>query len=178
MAVSQGEVTVARSELLKDVVTASDGKVGASVVLAPLNLPWLSNIAKAFERVRWHSARIEYRPAVGANTDGTVAVGFDWGSTDVKSVEGNWQLVAAIDKPAVLSCTPNIDMPVWQRATLSIPNARLQSRAWYDLPKESISTIFDEAPGTVVYAAQSGAGKTVGELWLHYRVQLSGTRKV
>lgn len=178
MQVSQGEVSVGRSELLAEITTGSDGKVGSSKVLAPLNLPWLVNVAKAFERVRWNSVRIEYRPAVGSTADGTVAIGFDWGSSSVSATDGSWTLVSAVDKASVLATTPNVDMPVWQKGQITIPASRLQSRAWYELPASSISNLFDEAPGTVVWAAQSAASKTVGEIWIHYRVQMSGTRKV
>lgn len=178
---SQGEVVVSRSELLDTLTTGTDGKASASKVLVPVNLPWLSNVAKAFERCRWQSVRIEYRPAVGANTDGTVAVGFDWGSSnEAKEGDGGaWTLVRAIDRVGVLACTPNVDGPVWSKASLTIPSQRLQSRAWYEVPAAApTSDVYDFAPGSLVYYVQGAASKTLGEIWVHYRVQLSGTRKV
>lgn len=176
----QGEVVIARSELLSTLTTEASGAVGGSTVLFPKSFPWLANIAKAFERVRWQSVRIEYRPAVGATADGTVAIGFDWGSTSVKQeADGGWSLVRAIDKASVLACTPCVDGPIWQRQNLSIPSQRLQSRAWYEITdSDQTSSLFDYAPGSIAYYAQGDKSKTVGEIWVHYRAQFSGTRKV
>lgn len=177
--ITQGEVTIARSELLETVTTDDKGSVGGSKLLVPSNLPWLKNLAKAFERVRWQSLRIEYRPAVGANTDGTIALGFDWGSSNVKQeVEGGWTFVHSIDKASVLSCTPCADGPVWNRNQMAVPQPRLQSRAWYELAEDVKDSVFDYSPGGLCWYAQGGALKTMGELWVHYKLQMSGTRKV
>lgn len=176
--IAQGEIVVSRSELLTTVTTGDDGTVGSSKVLIPASLPWLANLAKAFERVRWLSVQIEYRPAVGANTDGTIALGFDWGTPTVKAVEGGWQLVHTIDKAAVLSCTPCADGPVWSKNRMSVPQPRLQSRAWYELSEDVKDNFFDYSPGSLCWFSQGAAKKTMGELWVHYRLQMSGTRKV
>lgn len=177
--ISQGEVTISRSELLTDVTTdATTGSTGGSKVLIPNSLPWLANLAKAFERVRWLSLQIEYRPAVGANTDGTMALGFDWGTPHVKQEVDGWCLVHAIDKASVLACTPCADGPVWSRNRLTVPTTRLQSRAWYELSEDVKDNFFDYSPGSLCWYAKGATSKTMGELWVHYRLQMSGTRKV
>lgn len=177
-----GEVTTTRSELLTDLAVSTGTSVSGSVILSPANFPWFKNIAKAFERVRWNSCVLEYRPAVGANTDGVVALGLDWGaqSATVDEASGLWKLVRSVDKNDVLACVPSVDTPVWNRVpSLIVPANRLQSRAWYDLPKDvKTDSVFDAAPGSVLYHVSGSAAKTYGELWVKYSVTLSGTRKV
>lgn len=175
-----GEVTVSRVELLQTVTTGSDGAASGSVVLAPFNMPWLVNLAKAFERIRWIACALEYRPTVGANTDGSIAVGVDWGAKSLTVADGRLTTLGAIDKSGVLACTPSVDTPVWARVPrIVVPAARLQSRAWYELV-ENVTTValYDAAPGSLVFYANGAANKTVGELWVSYTVVLSGTRKV
>lgn len=172
----QGEVTLVRHEFLEDVIA---GK-GKSLVLAPGNFSWLKNVAKAFERYRWQFLHLEYRPAVGTTTAGTVALGVDWSDSSVTADEvGQLRLSADPSKASVLACTPNVDGPVWSAVPrLPIPPNRLQSRAWYDIPSDlsKASEIFDVAVGSLVcYASGSG---TVGEIWVNYSVTLSGTRLV
>lgn len=182
-----GEVVISRSEFLVTIKTGADGTLGGSLVLSPVNFPWLSNVSKCFERIRWRSCRLEYRPAVGANTDGTIAGGIDWGAKSAKAslliIGGKLALqeTAAVARDQVLATTPCFDGPVWQRVpNFQVPAARLQSRAWYEIPPDASSDIpvYDQSPGTLLYHAQSSANKTVGEFWVHYTVVLSGTRKV
>lgn len=176
---------MSRAERLSEIKTDANGSYGKSIVLAPGNLPWLANLAKAFERMRWLSCALEYRPVVGANSDGTVAVGLDWANTAVASEEilGHLKLVKkdAPDRDSVLSCTPCYDGPVWQQMRrLVVPSSRLQSRAWYDLPADlaKIEEPMDVSPGAVAVQATGAATKSLGEIWVTYRIQMQGTRKV
>lgn len=181
---SSGEVVIARSECLGQIATTTADVASAGIVLSADNLPWLKNLAKAFERLRWQSMRLEYRPAVGANTDGLMAIGFDWSNSAVKTVSvgerQHLRLAADPDRETVLACTPNMDGPVWQRMPLmSIPANRLNSRAWYSIPADPAKAdLFDYSPGSLLYSVSGTKGKTYGEVWCHYRVVLSGTRKV
>lgn len=174
--VSQGEVIISRRELLKDLTTANKGE---QVLIAPANLPWLKNLAKVFERVRWLSLVIEYRPAVGANTAGTVAIGVDWMSQSANVVHRDGLLVRDLEevsKSNVLACTPSVDAPVWQRIpSLVVPASRLQSRQWYEVVDSVTSTtnFIDVSPGFVAFYTTAA---NAGEIWLSYKVHLSGTR--
>lgn len=181
---ASGEVVVSRSECLGRIATAAAASRGGSFVLCAESLPWLANLAKAFERLRWQSMRLEYRPAVGANTDGLMALGFDWSNSSVKAVQQDGRaflsLAADPSRDGVLACTPNADGPVWQRMPLmSIPAQRLNSRAWYSIPEDATKAdLFDYSPGSLVYFVDGAASKNYGEVWCHYKVTLSGTRKV
>lgn len=172
---AQGEVTIARRELLGTLAASS----GTSVVVHPDNLAWLKTLAKAFERIRWLSLVIEYRPAVGANTAGTAAVGFDWMNSNTAltvSEDGTISKVGAVDKAKVLALTPSFDCPIWQRyPSLVVPARRLQSRAWYELVTPSKDNTLDVSPGSVTWYCSSTVADA-GEIWISYKVHLSGTR--
>lgn len=183
--VARGEVTINRQEFITDVTCDSSGSVGASFVLEPMSFTWLKNLSKAFERYRWNSCQVVWRPAVGANTDGTVAVGLDWGNNgEIKLIDfghaKHMTTDAAVTKAQILAQTPNMDMPVWQKGVFNIPSSRLQSREWYEIVGDPASKVLalDRGPGTVMYYAASGKSKTVGEIWVYYSVTLSGTRNV
>lgn len=170
----QGEVTVTRTELLNTITNTP-----TSSLLAPFNLPWLKTLAKVFERYRFKSIVLEYRPLVGAGSGGSTAVGFDWmqSSTSAEvSQSGVLQARATFDKPKILSMTPSFDTPVWGRLkSVVVPSSRLQSRAWYEVVDSitDASPVQDLAPG---YIATLSTLANSGELWVTYVAQFSGTR--
>lgn len=159
--------------------TLGTADTGKAIVLHPTNMPWLMNMAKVFERVRWLSAVIEYRPLVGANTAGSVAIGFDWmaPSSKVEFRDGIHVLDAVIDKARVLACTPSMDSPLWQRVpAFTLPSNRLQSRLWYELEAPNSSNTMDVAPGSLLVFNTGASSAAAGEVWVRYRVHFSGTR--
>lgn len=171
-----GDVVVSRSELLTTV-----GTTVATAILHPSNFPWLGNLAKVFERYRFVSLQLEYRPLVGANTAGSVAMGVDWTTSSmslVSSPTGQMHLKGykAADRTDILALTPSADTPVWQRIPrISVPTGLLQSRLWYDTSTPTTTSIIpDYAPG---YVASTSTVDKAGEVWVHYRIHLSGTRK-
>lgn len=115
---------------------------------------------------------MEYRPLVGTQTAGAVAIGMDWSATEV-TVEGD-RLVrvgAAPTRDKALACTPCVDTAVWQRVpSMILPGDKLRQKAWYSLTKAAAidaAGYVDVVPTTT---------DTVGEVWLHYTVELAGTR--
>lgn len=180
-----GEVSFQRSEYLTDVTISAAGTANASFLITPLNFSWLKNLAQAFERMKWQYCHFEYRPSVGANTDGNVAFGFDWSNDEIATLSSGFYGLTSttVTKTAVLACVPSSDGPVWSRPPpLVVPASRLQSRLWYDIPKDADtlkkSSVFDIAPGSLLYSATGAANKVVGELWVKYHIVMSGTRQV
>lgn len=167
MGVAGGEVVISRSGVIHT-FAAKDAK---TVVLEPSSLPWLKNLAKCFERAKWLAIEVEYRPMVGTTTAGSIAVGVDWAYSSSTAEIG----LAAVSRDAVLACTPVMDGPVWERQRMTLPASRLQSRQWYCIDSAT-GSIVDRAPGTLLLHTTADAA--VGEVWLHYRVSLSGTRAV
>lgn len=157
-----GEVRIRRRELLTEI----SGATGISVMLAPSKFPWLKNLAKAFERVKWISARVEYIPLVGTTVNGSVAVGFDWAVPTDK-------VNSAPTRAGILAHTPSFDTAVWRKASFVLPSSRLQSRTWYELEATEVKDTFDSSPGQVSYISSYAQGG--GELWVEYDLVLSGT---
>lgn len=171
-----GDVVVSRSELLTTVSTSV-----ATAILHPSNFPWLANLAKVFERYRFVTLQLEYRPLVGTTTAGSVAMGVDWTTSSmalVSSPTGQLYLKGykAADRTDILALTPSADTPVWQRIPrIAVPSGLLQSRLWYDTSTPGSGAVIpDYAPG---YVASVSSADKAGEVWVHYKVHLSGTRK-
>lgn len=175
---AQGEVRLARTELL---YTVASSPIGSAIFLAPDNLPWLKNLAKAFERYKFHKLVIEYRPLVGTTQGGSIALGIDWASASTTAdmdVDSDLYVLvgAAPTKAKVMACTPSIDMPSWQSGKLVVPASRLMSRAWYELGTIPTDTsVYDFGPG---FLAQISSLASSGEIWLHYDITMTGTKPV
>lgn len=155
---NEGVVRISRTEYIRDV---KDGVDWFNIY--PYTFPWLHNLSKSFDTIRWKQITILYRPSVSATTDGTFCIGLDWVSDK-----------AYTTKAQVLCTTPVRDGPVWQSQTLPLPSSRLMTRKSYkivDVP----SGDFDDVVGTVVY--HNSAGKVAGEIWVKYSVELLGTRE-
>lgn len=168
--VESGEVRVSRSEYLVELTTAAaTGLVRSEILLRPASFPWLSNISKAFEMYKWEKLVFEYRPSVGAATDGNFAMAADWGSKS---------LADAFTRAQLFSLTPSVDTPVWSPVkSFSLPKNRLQTRTWYFVG-DNEEELLEQAPGWLAYIAKTNGAKTVGEIWVHYTVCLAGTRPV
>lgn len=157
----QGSIRISRRELL---ITLK-GET-ASATLKPLNFPWLKNIAKAFDRVSWHGAKVFYRPSVGATTSGSVAIGVDWDSN-----------TATLTYENVAAMTPFTDGAVWQPLTLVLPRNKLMSRKEYVItPNKDKDSDFDLSPGYLCVAADGApSNTTLGHVWIEYDLTLFGT---
>lgn len=166
---SEGAITLSRRELFSSITVAAG--VAADVlpmVPSKAAFPWLANLTSAFERIVWHSMRFEWIPMVGTQTGGSIIFGVDWSYSLVK---------AKANRASIASLTPLVDTPLWQRAVMALNQGQLQSRKFYSLVS---SDTYDNSPGQIVFAAgtDTSTSSTVGELWVTYRVSLSGTRPV
>nr|QRW41860.1 MAG: capsid protein [Kellev virus]QRW41862.1 MAG: capsid protein [Kellev virus] len=167
---SDGRIVVQRSELLFEI----EAKAGSSnsayyetLIPSTTKLAWLNKLSKNFSQIIWQSARLEYRPAVGAMKDGSLVLGIDWNP-----------IATVPSKSTVQSCTPNFQVPVWQRKELTLPPGRLQSRKFYSITDSGDVPNIDKTPCEVLlYLTCSASEKTkqyFGDIWLHYRVVLQG----
>lgn len=168
-----GDIIIARSELLH-----TTKKAGVTTLLHPSSFPWLKSLAKVFERYRFVSATLEYRPLVGTTTAGSVTMGVDWMTSTVKlALNENGILTAslkAIDKTGILALTPSVDCPVWQRVPrVVVPSQLLNTRLWYNASAPAAdSDVENFVPG---YIVSLSTNDTDGEVWIHYKVHFSGT---
>lgn len=163
-----GDVTLERCEMLTALKLGS-GKstLVGSEPLALAKFGFLASMGKAFERVRWMQCHIWYKPAVGTNFGGLVTLGVDWNLGK-----------GPTDRKGIVALTPNHTLACYadsEKSPMVLPSDRLMSRQWYDTSKDDA----DGAPGTLCWAVDStapSAETTVGEVWVRYRVVLSGTQ--
>lgn len=164
---TSGEITVARCELLTPVkLKANSTDLNGSVDLFPSAnvLSWLHKLTVAFERISWLSAVVMYKPFAGTTKTGSVCIGADWNS-----------VAATPTRTQVQAATPVVETPVWQSSQMVLPGSRLMSRREYSL---SSTDAYDKQPCKIlisVTAETSNADLVLGEIWLQYRVKLSGT---
>lgn len=163
----EGSIRVARKEFVMEI----KGQMVSYFELWPNRLAWLKGIAGNFDRYRWISVDIEYKPAVGTTANGLIAFGPDWdgGATETTYVRED-----------VLAATPVCEVPVWQPAKLALPASKLQTRKEYRLRVQKNwddVTQFDCFPCFLMVACTGTKDTSVGELWVHYNVEMFGTRK-
>lgn len=166
---NMGVVVASRCELFTPLKSESSKteSTGATPVYPTSDcMPWLHKLAAAFERVEWLSATLHWKPFVGTSASGSVAFGIDWNSN----------ADTVIKREKVLATTPVYESPVWQSGQLVLPTSMLMSRKQYMI---SATDLVDRQPGTLVWSLigldSAAAVKAIGELWIVYRVRLSGT---
>nr|QOI91430.1 capsid [Guangzhou sobemo-like virus]QOI91434.1 capsid [Guangzhou sobemo-like virus]QOI91438.1 capsid [Guangzhou sobemo-like virus]UBJ26033.1 capsid protein [Sichuan mosquito sobemo-like virus]BEJ26065.1 capsid protein [Wenzhou sobemo-like virus 4] len=166
---AEGKIVVQRAELLCEIKVAKNA-AGAAYheILQPTDsrMAWLYKLSKNFSQIVWHTAKLEYRPAVGAMKDGSLVVGVDWNP-----------IADAPDKAKVQSMTPNFQVPVWQKKELTIPSSRLQSRKFYSTETDSTIPLIDRVPCEVlayISCSKSSDDQYFGDIWVHYNVTLMG----
>lgn len=163
-----GEIVFTRSEQVK-LVKLAKGAASAvgHVDLQPDSFPFLKNLWKSFERIKWLNISVRWVPAVGTTFGGLIAYGADYSNRLVDS-----------DRAAITALTPNKTHALWvdsSNSPLVLPPSRLQTRLWY---VES-SDLNDHQPCRMMFAVDATAvtaETTVGEFWISYKVQFSGTR--
>lgn len=169
----EGEITISRKELFKSIRTDATGKDANYSDLVPSNFNVLKKLSHSFERIRWLKCHVYYKPAVGTTKGGLVTVGIDW---DFSAPE-----IVKIDRKLATGYTPSATCAIWddmEPTKMVLPPGKLMSRQWYHLSSTGTSDRYDEAPGRLVYAVESGDAKdmTVGEIWVEYTVVMSGTQ--
>lgn len=162
-----GSMTIMREEFVAAIKVSDTAGV---IKLIPQSFSWLKNIAKAYERLTWLSAKVYYKPAVGTNQDGLVVYGVDWNSKP-PSEDPTREQVQAL--------TPVADHPVWQDSRpqpMVLPSSKLQTRKEYLI---ATGDDCDQMPGVLLYncSVQKNPANTklLGELWICYKIHFFGT---
>lgn len=158
-----GEILVSRTELLCLIEHKGSVTSGKESLTPDSNtMPWLAKLVVAFDRIEWLSASLCWKPFVGTQTSGSIAFGVDWNSAVSDS----------ITRGKVQSCTPVYETPVWQSGNLTLPRKMLMSRKFYSLGTGEPT---DKQPGVLVWALAGTTASQLGEIWITYKVRLSGT---
>lgn len=159
------DVRVEKYELVEVIkVTKGSTTAKGSVEIRPSKLPWLSALGKAFQRYKFLSLVVEYRPACAVTQAGMVTIGFDW---DWLSDDGDRKKVAGLN--------PTATGPVFNPLRYQLPPSRIMTRAWYQ--ESTTADYFDYGPGKAAYAVDAATKDdlVVGELWVKYVVVFNGT---
>lgn len=164
---SDAGVTITKSDLLGTVsVPAQQARQNGSYPIRCSGITFLKTLSASFERVKFLSVRIEYKPAAAMTQAGLVSMGMDWNWTDAKKTRAD-----------IAAYQPTATSAVWKSMQFTLPANRLQTRQWYSTDAGVAG--LDAGPGTIAWAVESGnSGSTqltLGEVWIHYSVMLSGT---
>lgn len=163
----QGAVRIARREYLGEIKNTDGVNAWGNFKLDPITFPWLKNIAKNFERVKWHSCMVLFKPCLSATTSGSIIYGVDWDSQVAESVIQDYEHISAL--------TPVCEAPIWQASSLTLPSSRLQTRKEYNLNNKND---YDAMPAYIMYTSSGQTSKTVyGHMWVEYDLSFFGTNK-
>lgn len=168
---SDGVITIRRKELLGVVSAVSTGAAKGTCSICPhpdnKAMPFLTSLAKCFDRWKITRATVSWTSAQGTTKAGTIALGMDW------------DFGSGTDFDAVTACSPYLSTSIWDvTKVITLPANRLQSRAWYVVPRASGSNYVDYGPGRIVYNAVSEVTSgTLGQIWIDYTVTLMGPTK-
>lgn len=171
----EGEITIRRMEVLADIVARANttSTTGTKYLYpdtssAASQMPWLSNLAKCFDRLRWNYLHVFWRPAVAATVSGQIAFGVDW----------NQSTTSLSSSGVVTALTPSRQVAIWhdtEKEKMVLPRARLQSMLWY---KIGSSSDYQMGPGSLRYYVSHDANvaeKALGSLWIEYSATMQGT---
>lgn len=165
----QGEIAMSRSELIRTVQVPAKQKTATDYVdLCPSSFTFLKSLYESFERIKFLKMHISFKSAVGTTQGGMVTYAIDW------TLQASGK-----SRQALSGYTPNCSHPVWEspKQKLVLPQAKLQSRAWY--VNNSEADAIDRCPARLLIAVDAAAGDTpliVGEVWVDYHVIMSGTK--
>lgn len=162
-----GSIRIRRKEFLGQVKGNTTGTASSYYSLSPTSFPWLKNLAKSFDRYKWHSCVIYWKPAVATTQAGIFIMGLDWDS----------QTTATLDMEWVAALTPVSEVPVWQMCQLVAPPSKLMTRKEYFITGDTKADQVDLTPGYLAWSVSSKLDDVVGHLWVEYDMTLFGTNK-
>lgn len=160
-----------RDEMILSVATeASKTETVFSRVLKPSSdcMPFLFRLAACYQRIKWRSMSITWRPAVGTSTNGLITYGIAYNNQSITSRNG------------ITSLSPVNDHPIWQSGSstpLVVPSNMLMTRKWYEL-NTNTKDPYDQAVGTFHVGLthdSKGAAEPRGEFWIRYTIEMEGT---
>jgi hypothetical protein len=163
---------MSRDELLVQVTTTAsklESVKGLELKPSAALMPFLFRLASCYQRIKWLSFQVFWKPAVGTNTNGIISYGIAYNQQAITTRAG------------VLSLTPCNDHAVWQSGPqpLRIPPNMLMTRKWYVLNSTG-SDKFDESVGSFYFGLthdSENAAKARGEFWVRYTVEMEGTNE-
>jgi hypothetical protein len=156
-------VRLKHREYLQDIDVTASTDARTTIAINPgITFPWLSGIANAFEKYRFHSLKFEYVTATATTTTGAIALAPDYDPDDVDF---------SLTKRQLYMFDGVVRGPLWHSLALTFkcPNREFfvrehnhvdESLKWHD-------------PGQLIVDVTSpSVTSTIGELWVEYDITL------
>jgi len=159
----RGNQTITHRQLLGPINCASSFSASA----IPLNpglsrtFPWLSKIARGYEKYRFRRISVEYRPVCATSIPGVVMYSIDFDPCDPLPTT----------KAAHSQSVPNTENNAWMVNTLTVP----PSSEWRFVRAATLAPNLDLKTydcGQIITSTCYGNDTITGELWIDYTVEL------
>lgn len=161
-------VRIKKEEFLYEVLPTENWAV-TKLAINPgvaATFPWLSGVAKNFEKYKIHSFTIKYKTGQSSIIPGKVQFAPDFDATDP----------APTSKREALTYTFATDGPIWQNFSLSIPSGYLmnQEKYYIRVDDEIVDNLkfYDPANIWIGNDAVSTELAYLGEIWVEYDITL------
>jgi len=162
-----GSMVVVHREYVADITSAATTAFNA--IQLPINpgmstFPWLSTIAKNFEKYRIKKLTYHFESLVGSITPGSVMLAIDMDAADA----------LPSSKAQMLQSQNAARCNVWATCQTRLPEAakQLYNRSSALASSQDIKT-YDVGNLTVATQGVTPASTVVGELWVDYEIELA-----
>lgn len=160
---NDGSIRISRVVKIGEVKADDKGSFTKAFPCNLRNFTWISKIANAYERVKFHKLGFTYRACVGTNSTGLIAMGFDYDSN----------ASAPTDRDNVTCLEPFVEVPIWgSPSTMMLPQNKLNAVNWYIM--DSTDPVL-KSPGSLLVAVTSDKKSiTIGDIFCTYDVTFMG----
>lgn len=160
---NDGSIRISRVVKIGEVSVSDKGDYTKSIPCSLRDFTWISKIAKAYERVKFHKLGFTFRSCVGTNASGLIAIGFEFDPA----------AAAPTNRENVTCLEPFLEVPIWGTPPmLVVPQSRLNSVNWYVMDSSDKALAM---PGCLQVAVSSDKKSTVvGDIFCSYDVTFMG----
>lgn len=157
------------TEYVADIIVDATGAYRTTFSLNPgvdVTFPWLSGVAPSFEKYVFHALSFEYVPQAAATSSGAVAICPDYDAADDNS---------ALVKRQLLQFEDTVSTTLWTPVTMTCTKRNLRGLRYIrsnTLPENLDIKTYDVGNVTVLANSSLDEGKIIGELFVHYDIQL------
>lgn len=189
---SAGETRIRKRELVGVITGTEEDYLDPGVPLDvgylvekdyPQRFNWLSQIAKNYEKITWHSAVMQWRPYVSLTQAGTFMAGCTVGTQDGVSPGAGYSL--AKWRTFISNLAAVKEVPISRAADFPFPKKMLGKQYFIRTKTDSTNAVDHDVIADVI-ASPGGwqscmivtakKGDPIGDLWVEYDVTLSAPR--
>lgn len=160
---NDGSIRISRVVKIGEVKTDDKGGYLNTFPCNLRNFTWISKIANAYERVKFHKLGFTYRACVGTNSTGLIAMGFDFDPSASKPSS----------RDNVTCLEPFLEVPIWgSPSMMMLPQSKLNAVNWYTMDSSDVTM---RAPGSLLVAVSSDkTSAVIGDIFCTYDVTFMG----